>query len=123
MRVIIWGINYAPEPTGISPYTTDLAEYLHGRGVNVQVITGFPYYPVWQKEHGDRWRLFRKDQINGVPVYRCWQYVPKKLGTLKRVIHEATFAASSLLRALFLPPADAYVVVSPPLGLGVVACS
>lgn len=121
MRVIIWGINYAPEPTGISPYTTDLAEFLSERGVNVEVITGFSYYPVWQKLPEDRGNLFRTDRINSVTVHRCWQYVPKKLSTVKRVLHEATFAFTSLVRALFLPRADAYVVISPPLGLGVVA--
>lgn len=121
MRVIIWGINYAPEPTGISPYTTDLAEHLHGRGVNVQVVTGFAYYPVWRKLPEDRGHLFRQDIVNGIPVHRCWQYVPKKLNTLKRVLHEATFAASSFLKALFLPRADVYVVISPPLGLGFAA--
>lgn len=121
MRVIIWGINYAPEPTGISPYTTDLAEHLHVRGVNVQVVTGFGYYPAWQKSPEDRGQLYRTDRINGVPVHRCWQYVPKKLSTFKRVLHEATFGVSSLLKALFLPRADVYVVISPPLGLGVVA--
>jgi colanic acid biosynthesis glycosyl transferase WcaI len=121
MRVIIWGINYAPEPTGISPYTTDLADHLHGCGVNVQVVTGFAYYPAWEKLSQDRGQLFRTERINGVPVHRCWQYVPRKLNTLKRVLHEATFGVSSLLRALFLPRADVYVVISPPLGLGVVA--
>ncbi len=121
MRVIIWGINYAPEPTGISPYTTDLAEYLHERGVNVRVVTGFAYYPAWQKSRADHGRIYRTDRINGVTVHRCWQYVPKKLNTLKRVLHEATFGVSSLFRTLFLPRADVYVVMSPPLGLGVVA--
>jgi len=121
MRVIIWGINYAPEPTGISPYTTDLAEFLAQRGMEVEVVTGFSYYPAWQKRPEDRGTLFRGDRINRVAVHRCWQYVPKKLSTLKRVLHEATFAASSLCRTLFLARADVYVVISPPLGLGVAA--
>jgi colanic acid biosynthesis glycosyl transferase WcaI len=121
MRVIIWGINYAPEPTGISPYTTDLAEFLQTRGMEVEVVTGFPYYPSWQKQPGDRGKLYRREEAGGVKVHRCWQYVPRKLSTLKRVLHEVSFGLTSLGRTLFLPRADVYVVVSPPLGLGLIA--
>lgn len=121
MRVIIWGINYAPEPTGIAPYTTELADYLQSRGVTVEVVTGFAYYPAWQKLAADSGKFYRSEQIGAVTVHRCWHYVPRKLGTLKRVIHEFSFGLSSLLRTLVLPRADLYVVISPPLGLGVIA--
>ncbi len=118
MRVVIWGINYAPEPTGIAPYTSELADFLKTRGMDVEVLTGFPYYPNWKKTSGDRGKLYRSDKVNQVTVHRCWQYVPGKLTTLKRILHEMTFGLTSLLRALFLKRADVYVVVSPPLGLG-----
>jgi colanic acid biosynthesis glycosyl transferase WcaI len=121
MRVIIWGINYAPEPTGIAPYTTDLAEHLQGRGLDVEVVTGFPYYPSWQKDRADRRTLFRHENREGVNIHRCWLYVPKRLNTLKRVLHEISFGVTSFIRALSLPRADVYVVMSPPLGLGLAA--
>ena len=35
MRVLIVGLNYAPEPIGIEPYTTGLAEHLAQRGHRV----------------------------------------------------------------------------------------
>jgi colanic acid biosynthesis glycosyl transferase WcaI len=121
MRVIIWGINYAPEPTGIAPYTTDLAEYLLKRGMDVEVVTGFSYYPSWSKGAADRGRLFRDEKVGELKIHRCWQYVPAKLTTMKRVLHEVTFGFSSLCRTLLLRRADVYVVISPPLGLGLVA--
>jgi colanic acid biosynthesis glycosyl transferase WcaI len=40
---------------------------------------------------------------------------------LKRIIHEATFVTTSFLRLLTLPTPDVYVVVSPPLLLGLAA--
>ncbi len=121
MRVILWGINYAPEPTGIAPYTTELAEYFQRIGLEVEVVTGFTYYPNWRKNEADRRKLYRDEKIGAIPVHRCWQYVPEKLSTLKRVFHEMTFGITSLIRTLFLRRADIYVVVSPPLGLGVFA--
>jgi colanic acid biosynthesis glycosyl transferase WcaI len=119
MRAIVWGINYAPEFTGIAPHNVALCEFLHARGDDVAMITGFPYYPSWEKRPEDCGRLYRTDQINGVEVHRCWQFVPGRVSALKRICHEASFVFTSTLRALSLPRADVYVLVSPPLLLGV----
>ncbi|HWM24987.1 MAG TPA: WcaI family glycosyltransferase [Chthoniobacterales bacterium] len=119
MRVIVWGINYAPEFTGIAPHNVALCEFLHAKGDDVAMISGFPYYPSWEKRPEDRGQLYRTDQINGVPVHRCWQFVPARVSALKRMSHEASFVFTSTLRALSLPRANVYVLVSPPLLLGV----
>jgi len=119
MRAIVWGINYAPEFTGIAPHSVALCEFLQAQGTDVSMVTSFPYYPSWEKRADDRGRLYRTDQINGVPVHRCWHFVPKRVSALKRIIHEASFVCTSTLRALSLPRADVYVLVSPPLLLGV----
>jgi colanic acid biosynthesis glycosyl transferase WcaI len=119
MRVIVWGINYAPEFTGIAPHNVALCEFLAARGNEVLMISGFPYYPSWEKRPEDHGRIYRTDPINGVPVHRCWQFVPRRVSALKRILHEASFVFTSTLRALSLPRADVYVLVSPPLLLGV----
>jgi len=121
MRINVWGINYAPEPTGIAPYNTVLCEHLKRNGHEVRAVTSFAYYPAWKKEGADRGRLFRTDDVRGVRVHRCWHYVPSKVSALKRILHEGTFVAMSFLRQLSLPAPDAYVVVSPPLLLGAAA--
>lgn len=118
MRILIWGINYAPEPTGIGPFNTGMAEWLASSGHEVEVVTAFPYYPTWKKQPEDRSRLFRTDQINGVTVRRCWHYVPKQVTILRRMFHEASFLLFSLLRVLTLRRADVVIGVSPPLPLG-----
>jgi colanic acid biosynthesis glycosyl transferase WcaI len=119
MRAIVWGINYAPEFTGIAPHSVALCEFLHARGDDVSIVTSFPYYPSWEKRPEDRGHLYRTDQINGVPVHRCWQFVPRRVSALKRILHEASFVVTSTLRALSRPRPDVYVLVSPPLLLGV----
>jgi colanic acid biosynthesis glycosyl transferase WcaI len=119
MRVIVWGINYAPEFTGIAPHSVALCEFLHAQGHDVEMLTSFPYYPTWQKRPEDRGRLYRTDLANGVRVHRCWHFVPRRVSALKRIIHEGSFVFTSALRALFLARPDVYVVVSPPLLLGV----
>src|SRR3989440_4919019 len=121
MRIIVWGINYAPEFTGIAPHNVAVCEFLVGQGHDVEMVTSFPYYPTWQKRPEDRGKLYRTDLLNGVPVHRCWHFVPGRVSALKRIFHEGSFVFTSTLRALFLRHPDVFVVVSPPLLLGVAA--
>ena len=118
MKITIWGINYAPEPTGIGPYNTELAEFFHGRGHLVRAVTTFPYYPHWEKKKGDKNRLYRREIQRGVEILRCWHYVPKKPTAVTRMLHEASFIFTSFWRLLFNPRPDLLLVVSPPLLLG-----
>src|SRR3954471_15847344 len=121
MRVIVWGINYAPEFTGIAPHNVALCEFLRARGDDVEMVTTFSYYPTWRKRAEDRGKLYRTDVISGVPVHRCWHFVPTRVNALKRILHEGTFVFTSTLRSLGLGQPDVYVIVSPPLLLGAAA--
>jgi hypothetical protein len=89
MNITVWGINYAPEQTGIAPYNTALCEFLQRQGHTVRMVTSFAYYPAWQKRPEDRGRLFRTEEVNGVTVDRCWHYVPRRPGTLKRILPDS----------------------------------
>src|SRR4051812_4429091 len=121
MRVVVWGINYAPEFTGIAPHSVALCEFLEREGHDVEMVTSFSYYPTWQKRPEDWGRLYRTDVVNGIPVHRCWHFVPTRVSALKRILHEGTFVFTSTLRALALPGPSVYFVVSPPLLLGAAA--
>ena len=58
MRILLHGINYSPELTGIGKYSGEMAEWLAARGHGVRVVTAPPYYPAWR---------VRTD-------YRAWSY-------------------------------------------------
>lgn len=121
MRLHIWGINYSPEVTGIAPYNVALCENLVEAGHSVRMITSFCYYPAWKKLPTEQFLLARTDEMDGVTVHRCWHYVPKRVTTLRRIVHELSFVATTFLRQLILPRPDLIVVVSPPLLLGFAA--
>jgi len=121
MRVVVWGINYAPEITGIAPHNVAVCEFLQRHGHDVEMVTTFAYYPAWRKRPEDRHKLFRTDEINGVPVHRCWHFVPARVMAWKRIVHEATFVLTSTIRVLSLKRPGVYVIVSPPLLLGTAA--
>src|SRR5581483_826450 len=118
LKVTVWGINYSPEVVGIGPYNAALCDHLLAQGHSVCMVTSSPYYPEWRKNPADRRRVFRKDHIAGVEVHRCWHYVPQRPTTLKRILHEGSFALVSFLRLLFLSKPDALIVITPPLLLG-----
>ena len=119
MKITVWGINYDPEPTGIGPFNTDLCVWLAGRGHAVTMLSTFPYYPWWKKRAEDKGKVHERSVVNGVTLHRCWHYVPEKPSTVKRLIHELSFVATSTWRALWTEKPDVYVVVSPSLFLGI----
>lgn len=122
MRIVIFGINYWPEETGIAPFTTGRAEHLAARGHEVTVVTGFPYYPAWRVADAYRGRIIQRETRAGVRILRTWLYVPRRATSARRVIHEATFVASSIARALTgVSRPDVLFVVSPPLSLALAA--
>jgi colanic acid biosynthesis glycosyl transferase WcaI len=121
MRIAVWGINYAPELIGIAPCNVALCEYLVKEGCDVTMLTAFPYYPAWKKRTADARRIFQSERLDGVRVLRCWHYVPKRVNTVKRILHEFSFVALSFLRLLFIPRPDLLIVVSPPLLAGALA--
>lgn len=121
MNIVVWGINYHPEVTGIAPYNAALCQHLLAHGHQVRMVTSFCYYPAWKKLDSDRGRIFRTDDMDGVPVHRCWHYVPGRVSTLKRILHEGSFVLTSLVRLLSLKRPEVLVVVSPPLLLGAAA--
>ncbi len=95
MKVLIVGLNYSPEMTGIGKYTGELAEWLALNGQNVKVITTPPYYPQWNIQEPYKRFGYQHEQLNGVDVYRCPLYVPRRLSSLKRIMHLLSFALSS----------------------------
>lgn len=99
-RILIVGINYAPEPVGIGPYSAGLAEALVARGHTVEMVTGKPYYPQWRVYPAFAGGGWRKARESGVAITRCPHYVPANPGGLKRIIHLASFALAALPPAL-----------------------
>ena len=94
MKILVYGINYSPELTGIGKYTGEMVEWMARQGHDVRVITAPPYYPEWKVgEPYSAWRWRREE--GAATVWRCPLYVPKAPTTLKRLIHLGSFALSS----------------------------
>jgi colanic acid biosynthesis glycosyl transferase WcaI len=120
MKISVFGLNYLPESTSIGPYTAELAEHLRARGHDVRVITGFPSAPSWEIWKGYRKRIFMREVINGVPVFRTFLYVPKNpRKAASRILFDCAFAISALTGIFVRLRSDLIIVVSPPLQLAI----
>jgi colanic acid biosynthesis glycosyl transferase WcaI len=96
MRILIYGLNYAPELTGTGKYTAEMAEALQQQGHDVHVVCAPPYYPEWQiAEDYSAWRNACETR-NHVRIWRAPLWVPAHPSGLKRMIHLASFALASL---------------------------
>ena len=116
MRVLITGINYAPEQTGNAPYTTGLAEYLADQGYDVTVVTGMPYYPEWSVPAEYRYRLRATEERRSVRLKRLRTYVPSRQTAVHRLGFELGFYLNGFLAPRLGVTPDVVLGIVPSLG-------
>src|SRR5580693_5488272 len=57
LRILIHGLNFAPELVGVGKYTDEMAQWLADRGHEVRVVTAPPFNPQWKVTDGfSSWR-------------------------------------------------------------------
>lgn len=98
LQVLLYGLNYEPELTGIGKYSGEMARWLADRGHEVQVVTAPPYYPEWRIREGHVSTRYVNDPSvaqPGLSVLRCPLWVPSRVTGKTRVLHLMSFALSS----------------------------
>ena len=116
-KITIVGINFWPEDTAIGLYTYQLANFYREQGLEVNVITGFPYYPEWRinSEYRSK-KTYYEESINGIKIYRFKQYVPKKPIFFKRILHLLHFTLGSFINLFKIKKTDVVLCVVPFIG-------
>ena len=121
LKIAVLSSSYAPEPTGIGPYSAEMAEALAARGHAVRVVAAFPYYPAWRSQIPHGTFLYRTDRREGVRVTRCRVYVPRNPRPARRVVHEVSWMLAAMGPVSRLVGwADVWLVVTPSFGSAVV---
>jgi colanic acid biosynthesis glycosyl transferase WcaI len=121
MRVLIYAYNYFPEPIGIAPLMTELAEGLVKKGHEVRVVTGMPNYPQRQIYEGYRGKLFMTEERNGVQIQRSYVWVKPKPSLLDRIFLDGSFVLTSFFQALQGWRPDLILLTVPPLPVSIPA--
>lgn len=121
MRILLYSYNYYPEPIGIAPLMTELAEGLVKRGHEVRVVTGMPNYPQRQIYPEYKGKLFCTEERNGVIIQRSCIWIRPKPGLLTRMLLDGSFVASSIFQALKGWRPDVILLTIPPLPIAIPA--
>ena len=111
LRLLIYGLNYSPELTGIGKYTGEMAAWLAAQGHDLHVVAAPPYYPAWRIR--EDYRNAYKTEPGNPTVFRTPLYVPEKPSGLKRMAHLFSFMLGSLpvmLRQIFWKPQIVWTV-------------
>ena len=130
MKILIYSVNFAPEPTGVGKYSGEMAEWLVARGDTVRVVAALPYYPQWRRDPAFGGKAYRRDSWRGCTVWRAPIWVPQSPTGVRRVLHLLSFAAASLplmFLQIFWRP-ELVITVAPaflcaPLGLATARAS
>ena len=118
MRILLYGINFSPELTGIGKYSGEMVEWLNENGHDVRVISAPPYYPDWKVWDSYRSYWYSREKFGkNCDIFRCPVWVPKKTTALKRILHLISFSLTSMPIAftqIFWKP-DLVLSIEPPL--------
>ncbi|MGD1908592.1 MAG: glycosyltransferase family 4 protein [Leptolyngbyaceae cyanobacterium] len=115
MRILIYSYNYHPEPIGIAPLMTELAEGLVQRGHQVRVVTAMPNYPERQIYPGYRDKIYTTEERNGVQIQRCYVWIRPNPGLAARALLDGSFVLLSFIQSLQGWRPDIILYTSPSL--------
>ncbi|WP_137157865.1 WcaI family glycosyltransferase [Rhizobium sp. FKL33] len=93
-RIVIYGMNYAPEIAGVGKYTGEIAGHFAAAGADVHVVTTPPHYPGWRVQEGYK-NSFSKSREENVHVNRTPLLLRRKMKGIWRLLAPLSFAVSS----------------------------
>ncbi|MBF2056463.1 MAG: glycosyltransferase family 4 protein [Cyanobacterium sp. T60_A2020_053] len=115
MRILIYSYNYHPEPIGIAPLMTELAEGLATKGHDVRVLTAMPWYPESKIYPEYQGKIYYQETINNVKIYRSFVWVTPKRNFLNRALFEISFSFLSFWQGLKFWSPDLILLTIPGL--------
>jgi glycosyltransferase involved in cell wall biosynthesis len=99
MRILIIKQLFNPEPTAKS---LDFAKELISRGHQVEVLTGFPSYPLGKIYPGYKQGFYKREVMEGVSLIRVPIFPSHSSSGLKRFLNYFSYAISATFIGLFL---------------------
>lgn len=90
MRILIHGINFSPELTGIGKYSGEMAEWLVEQGHEVRVVTSPPYYPQWRVADGYSGARYKRELVTASESRQSKDWMSSVADGSSRVAKSAT---------------------------------
>ena len=92
---------FSPEPGAAQIRLGELAKTLHFKNIRVQVITGMPNYPKGKILKEYKYKFYKKEIWNGIPLKRIWLYPASGRGSFSRLMNYISFSFMSFWLLIF----------------------
>ena len=116
MKIFIVCHYFYPEIGAPQSRLREMAVEWLRKGHEVFAFTGFPNHPTGVIPEKYKGKMFQKERVDGITVYRHWLYATPNKGFIKKIISHLSFMVSIILLSLFRgPKPDVFVVSSPTL--------
>lgn len=96
MRILYVSQYFPPEMGAPAARVHELSREWVKLGHQVTVLTGFAHHPTGIKAREDRWRLTRRETVDGIDVVRVYVYAAPNRGTFRRMLSYASFMLSAM---------------------------
>jgi colanic acid biosynthesis glycosyl transferase WcaI len=100
-KILIYGINYAPEMIGVGRFTGEIGTYLAKNGYDVCVVTAPPHYPGWRAAPPYSALRYASETRAGVKILRCPLLLRAEMRGIWRLLAPLSFALTSAPAALW----------------------
>jgi colanic acid biosynthesis glycosyl transferase WcaI len=100
-KILIYGINYAPEMIGVGRFTGEIGADLAAHGYDVSVVTAPPHYPGWRVPEPFHALRYASETRDSVKILRCPILLRAEMRGVWRVLAPLSFAFASAPAALW----------------------
>ena len=100
-KILVYGINYAPEMIGVGRFTGEIGAYLAKNGFDVCVVTAPPHYPGWRVAPPYSALRYASESRAGVKILRCPLLLRAEMRGIWRLLAPLSFALTSAPVALW----------------------
>ncbi|RJQ53949.1 MAG: glycosyltransferase WbuB [Nitrospiraceae bacterium] len=114
MKINLISHYYPPEIGAPQARLSEMAGEWVKQGHEVTVLTGFPNHPTGVIPSGYKGKVFMKEVVNDVRVWRHWLYATPNEGFFKKILAHISFMASLILLSLFRGERPDVLIVSSP---------
>ena len=98
MRIAILSQYFYPETGAPQNRLYHLGKYFVTQGHEVLAITSMPNYPKGSIHENYKNKLFCKEYLERITIYRSWLYTKKTKKIIPRLINYFTFVITSLIQ-------------------------
>jgi glycosyltransferase involved in cell wall biosynthesis len=119
MNFLILTQYYPPETGAPQNRLQSLAHQLVRNGNDVSILTAMPNYPKMKIFQNYRGKIYCRECIDNIEVFRSYVFISNKKSTLSRLMTYFSFVISSYYYGRRLSESDYIICESPPLFLGI----